>query len=91
MGEVAQVVPAVEALATLTKGRRFRLVGDSKLVSYPNLAAMVNARVSFTARRRSPMSAPVYWRPATSTQLSPSTTSPSAMATRQPMSEGATG
>jgi transposase len=48
-GEVAQVVPAMEALSTLAKERSFLLVGDSKLVSYPNLAAMVDARVSFIA------------------------------------------
>jgi transposase len=47
--EVAQVIPAMEALSTLAKERRFLLVGDSKLVSYPNLAAMVTARVSFIA------------------------------------------
>lgn len=35
-GEVAQVVPAMEALSTLAGERSFLLVGDSKLVSYPN-------------------------------------------------------
>ncbi len=48
-GEVAQVVPAMEALSTLAGERRFLLVGDSKLVSYPNLAAMIDAGVSFIA------------------------------------------
>jgi len=48
-GEVAQVVPAMEALSKLAEKRNFLLVGDSKLVSYPNLAAMVKARVSFVA------------------------------------------
>jgi transposase len=48
-GEVAQVVPAMEALSTLAGERSFLLVGDSKLVSYPNLAAMVAARVGFIA------------------------------------------
>jgi transposase len=48
-GEVAQVVPAMEALSSLAKERSFLMVGDSKLVSYPNLAAMVAARVSFIA------------------------------------------
>lgn len=47
--EVAQVVPAMEALLKLAKERRFLLIGDSKLVSYPNLAAMVEAQVSFIA------------------------------------------
>lgn len=48
-GEVAQVVPAMEALSKLAGERSFLLVGDSKLVSYPNLAAMVDARVGFIA------------------------------------------
>lgn len=48
-GEVAQVVPAMHALAELADERSFLMVGDSKLVSYPNLAAMVAARVSFIA------------------------------------------
>ena len=48
-GEVAQVVPAMEALSRLAKERRFLLVGDSKLVSYSNLAAMIKAKVSFIA------------------------------------------
>ena len=48
-GEVAQVVPAMEALSSLAGERSFLLVGDSKLVSYPNLAAMVAARVGFIA------------------------------------------
>ena len=48
-GEVAQVVPAMEALATLAGERRFLMVGDSKLVSYPNLRAMIKAEVSFIA------------------------------------------
>ncbi len=48
-GEVAQVVPAMEALSKLAGERRFLMVGDSKLVSYPNLAAMITAGVSFIA------------------------------------------
>ena len=48
-GEVAQVVPAMEALSKLAKERRFLMIGDSKLVSYPNLAAMIKAKVSFVA------------------------------------------
>ncbi len=48
-GEVAQVVPAMEALSKLAGERSFLLVGDSKLVSYPNLAAMVKAGVGFIA------------------------------------------
>ena len=48
-GEVAQVVPAMEALSKLAGERRFLMVGDSKLVSYPNLAAIIDARVGFIA------------------------------------------
>jgi transposase len=48
-GEVSQVVPAMEALSSLAGERAFLLVGDSKLVSYPNLAAMVAAGVGFIA------------------------------------------
>ena len=48
-GEVAQVVPAMEALSKLAGERRFLMVGDSKAVSYPNLRAMTEAGVSFIA------------------------------------------
>jgi transposase len=48
-GEVAQVVTAMEALSKLAGERRFLMVGDSKLVSYGNLSAMVEAGVSFIA------------------------------------------
>ena len=48
-GEVAQVVPAMEALSKLAGERRFLMVGDSKLVSYPNLRALSEAKVSFVA------------------------------------------
>jgi transposase len=48
-GEVAQVVPALEALVAMAAERTFLLVGDSKLVSYSNLAAMIDAGVSFIA------------------------------------------
>jgi transposase len=48
-GEVAQVVPAMEALSALAGERRFLMVGDSKLVSYANLAAIIDAKVSFIA------------------------------------------
>jgi transposase len=48
-GEVSQVVGAMEALRRLAGPRRFLLVGDSKLLSYPNIAAMIDARVDFLA------------------------------------------
>lgn len=47
--EVSQVVGAMEALRTLAGERRVLMVGDSKLVSYPNLNAMINAGVDFIA------------------------------------------
>ena len=47
--EVSQVVGAMEALRTLAGPRQLLMIGDSKLVSYPNLAAMVNAGVAFIA------------------------------------------
>jgi transposase len=48
-GEVCQVVGAMEALRRLAGPRRFLLVGDSKLLSYPNIAAMIEAKVTFLA------------------------------------------
>lgn len=48
-GEVAQVTGAMEALRKLAGPRRFLMVGDSKLVSYPNLSAMIQAQVKFIA------------------------------------------
>jgi transposase len=48
-GEVSQVTGAMEALRKLAGPRRFLLVGDSKLLSYANIAAMIKAEVSFLA------------------------------------------
>jgi transposase len=48
-GEVSQVVAAMEALRRLAGPRRFLLVGDSKLLSYTNIAAMIEAGVTFFA------------------------------------------
>ena len=48
-GEVSQVVAAMEALRRLAGPRRFLLVGDSKLLSYTNIAAMIEAKVAFLA------------------------------------------
>jgi transposase len=48
-GEVAQVVPAMEALSKLAGERSFLMAGDSKLVSYPNLRALTEAEVTFAA------------------------------------------
>jgi transposase len=48
-GEVSQVVPAMQALQKLAGPGRMLMIGDSKLVSYPNLAAMADAKVTFIA------------------------------------------
>lgn len=47
--EVSQVVGAMEALRALAGQQRLLMVGDSKLISYPNLNAMINASVDFIA------------------------------------------
>lgn len=47
--EVAQVIGAMEALRRVAGPRRFLLVGDSKLLSYANIAAMTGAQVGFLA------------------------------------------
>jgi hypothetical protein len=48
-GEVAQVIDAMTRLKALAGPRRLLLVGDSKLISYANLAAMQQAGVGFIA------------------------------------------
>jgi transposase len=48
-GEVAQVAGAMRALRQLAGPRRLLLVGDSKLVSYANLRAIMAAGVDFIA------------------------------------------
>jgi hypothetical protein len=48
-GEVAQVTATMESLRKLAAPRTFLMVGDSKLISYPNLRAMVEADVEFIA------------------------------------------
>ena len=48
-GEVSQVTGAMEALRRLAGPRRFLLVGDSKLLSYANIAAIITAEVDFLA------------------------------------------
>jgi len=48
-GEVSQVSAAMESLRKLAGPRKFLMVGDSKLISYPNLRAMIEARVQFIA------------------------------------------
>jgi hypothetical protein len=48
-GEVAQVIPMMKALQQIATTRRLLIVGDTKLVSYDNLAAMHADEVSFVA------------------------------------------
>ncbi|MGH8931252.1 MAG: IS1634 family transposase [Egibacteraceae bacterium] len=48
-GEVSQVTGAMQALREIAGERKLLLVGDSKLVSYANLAAMIEAGVTFVA------------------------------------------
>ena len=47
--EVSQVIPVMKALQELAAGRRLLIVGDSKLISYANLAAMHAGGVTFVA------------------------------------------
>jgi Domain of unknown function (DUF4277) len=48
-GEVAQVVDTMEHLRALANPRTFLLIGDSKLISYTNVTAMIEAKVTFIA------------------------------------------
>lgn len=48
-GEVAQVVGAMKALRKIVGRKDFLLVADSKLVSYPNITALLDAQVAFVA------------------------------------------
>ncbi|WP_093893174.1 IS1634 family transposase [Streptomyces sp. Ncost-T10-10d] len=48
-GEVAQVVGAMKALRKIADRKDFLLVADSKLVSYPNITALLDAKVDFIA------------------------------------------
>ena len=48
-GEVAQVIPMMKALQQIATSRRLLIVGDSKLVSYDNLATMHADEVNFVA------------------------------------------
>jgi len=47
--EVSQVTGAMTALKKIAGTRRFLLIGDSKLVSYDNVAAVINQRCTFLA------------------------------------------
>ncbi len=48
-GEVAQVIPVMRALQEMAGERRLLIIGDSKLISYANLAAMDGDGVRFVA------------------------------------------
>ena len=48
-GEVGQVIPVMKALQEMATQRRLLIVGDSRLISYANLAAMDAAGVTFVA------------------------------------------
>ncbi|MEC4018637.1 IS1634 family transposase [Streptomyces sp. H27-D2] len=48
-GEVAQVVGGMKALRKIAERKDFLLVADSKLVSYPNITALLDAKVDFVA------------------------------------------
>jgi transposase len=47
--EVSQVVGAMEGIRRVAGPRRFLLIGDTKLLSYPNIAAMIGAKITFLA------------------------------------------
>ena len=47
--EVSQVVGAMKALRAIADQQEFLIVADSKLVSYPNVTALLAARVGFVA------------------------------------------
>jgi len=48
-GEVSQVIPVMKALQEMATERRLLIIGDSKLISYANLAAMDSDGVTFVA------------------------------------------
>jgi transposase len=48
-GEVAQVTAAMKDLQKIAAKKAFLLIGDSKLISHPNVTAMAEAKVHFIA------------------------------------------
>ncbi len=48
-GEIAQVVGTMTVLQKIARPRNFLLIGDSKLVSYTNVSAMIDAGTGFIA------------------------------------------
>jgi transposase len=61
-GEVAQVVGALTGLKDVAGSRQFLLLGDSTLVSYGNLAAMVRGELVTVVRSGHPAAAPLRQR-----------------------------
>jgi transposase len=53
-GEVGQVIPVMKALQQMATRRDLLIVGDSKLISYANLAAMNGEGVHFVAPASKP-------------------------------------
>ncbi|MEU4303784.1 IS1634 family transposase [Kitasatospora aureofaciens] len=92
-GEVAQVVGAMKALRKIAERKNFLLVADSKLVSYPNITALLEAKVDFVApipaARSRPTSTPPWtWNPP---NRSTTSTTATASGTPPPTSESPTG
>ncbi|MGH8896603.1 MAG: hypothetical protein ACRDZ4_06135 [Egibacteraceae bacterium] len=83
-GEVSQVTGATHALRELAGPRKFLLVGDSKLVSYTNLAAIVEQASTSSPQRRKPTWTPPPWPPKTSRRPRRWTAQPSATRTNRP-------
>ncbi len=48
-GEIAQVVGAMKSLRKFADRKEFLLVADSKLISYPNITALLDAKTGFVA------------------------------------------
>src|SRR6266567_2971115 len=48
-GEITQVVGAIQRFQRTAAVKRFLMIGDSKLISYDNLAALAGAQVEFIA------------------------------------------
>jgi hypothetical protein len=89
-GEVAQVIGAMEALRRLAGPRRFLLIGDSKLLSYTNIAAMIDAPVTFLAPASKLFVQPPYSAAVTTPRRRRSTTPRNATPPARPSSAATT-
>jgi len=81
--EISQVIGAMNSLGKIAGTKKFLLVGDSRLISYDNVAAIGKAGCTFLAPRPGSTSRPPDWPPATWPGPARSTTSPDAMSTRR--------